>query len=99
MLGWLRLELMAVSMMAIFSRRSLPDMAAGSSIVFTATKLPFQLAAGRCKPEQGSPGQSNNVSLLMTYHGHKPQLPVNKCLMVASHAQCRCCIPQIVQAN
>jgi hypothetical protein len=33
-------------MMAIFSRRSLPDMAAGSSIVFTATRVPFHIAAG-----------------------------------------------------
>jgi hypothetical protein len=32
--------------MAIFSRRSLPDMAAGSSIVFTATRVPFHMAAG-----------------------------------------------------
>jgi hypothetical protein len=32
-------------MMAIFSRRSLPDMAAGSSIVFTATRVPFHMAA------------------------------------------------------
>jgi hypothetical protein len=42
MLGWLRLALMAVSMMAIFSRFSLPDMAAGNIIVFTATRVPFQ---------------------------------------------------------
>jgi hypothetical protein len=42
MFGWLRLALMAVSMMAIFSRFSLPDMAAGNIMVFTATRVPFQ---------------------------------------------------------
>jgi hypothetical protein len=46
MFGWLMLLLMAVSMMAIFSRRSLPGMAAGSIIVFTATRVPFHIAAG-----------------------------------------------------
>jgi hypothetical protein len=40
-------------MMAIFSRRSLPDMAAGSSIVFTATRLPFHIAAGASRNHQG----------------------------------------------
>jgi hypothetical protein len=45
MFGWLRLLLMAVSMMAIFSRRSLLDMATGSIIVFTATRVPFHTAA------------------------------------------------------
>jgi hypothetical protein len=33
-------------MMAIFSRRALPDMATGSSVVFTATRVPFHMAAG-----------------------------------------------------
>ena len=42
MLGWLSMALMAVSMMAIFSRFSLPDMAAGNIIVLTATSVPFQ---------------------------------------------------------
>jgi hypothetical protein len=42
MLGWLSIELMAVSIMAIFSRFSLPAMAAGNIMVFTATSVPFQ---------------------------------------------------------
>jgi hypothetical protein len=57
MLGWLSVLLMAVSITAIFSCRSLPDMAAGNTIVLTATMVPRQVPAGRgCQGVGQGPG-------------------------------------------
>jgi hypothetical protein len=53
MFGWLSALLMAASMMAIFSRFSWPLMADGSTIVFTATMLPFHSALYTCRVPQG----------------------------------------------
>jgi hypothetical protein len=51
MLGWDRAEEMAASMMAIFSRFSAPLMLAGSTMVLTATTLPFH------SPDRGVRGR------------------------------------------
>jgi hypothetical protein len=45
MFGWLNAELMAASIMAIFSLFSAPLMPAGKMIVFTATTAPFHSPA------------------------------------------------------
>lgn len=48
MFGWLSALLIAASIMAIFSRFSWPLMADGSTIVFTATVLPFHSPLYTC---------------------------------------------------
>jgi hypothetical protein len=59
MLGWLRLALIAVSMMAIFSRFSLPLMAAGNIMVLTATSVPFQYPGYHNKPAHAVVGMQS----------------------------------------
>jgi hypothetical protein len=60
MLGWLSELLMAVSMTAIFSSRSLPDITAGNTMVLTATSVPRQVPAAGAG--RGGAGRGGAVS-------------------------------------